>query len=72
VKTMTCLSREQAEQITSAQKKHAVIDPCCETLTADEVVNWHPVGGISWEERAKRMKAEGITPAETMPSGMDE
>jgi len=24
-------------------------------------MNWHPVGGISLEERARRMKAAGIT-----------
>jgi hypothetical protein len=70
VKTMTKigLSREQIKRIAAAQKKHAAIDPGCETLTADELVNWHPVGGISWEERARLMKAASITPAETMPA----
>jgi len=27
----------------------------------EEFINWHPVGGISWEERAKRMEAAGVT-----------
>ena len=29
----------------------------------EEFINWHPVGGISWKERAKRMEAAGITEA---------
>jgi hypothetical protein len=49
------------ERIKAAQKRHAASDPGCEKLTPEEVINWHPVGGISWEERARRMKAAGIT-----------
>ena len=50
------LSPEKVEQIKAAQKRHSVIDPGCEKLTPEEFINWHPVGGISWEERAHRMK----------------
>ena len=51
------LSPEEVERIKSAQKRHSAIDPGCEKLTPEEFINWHPVGGISWEERARRMEA---------------
>jgi hypothetical protein len=57
----TGLSPEEVVQIKAAQKRHAVIDPGCEKLTPEEFINWHPVGGMSWEERARRMKAAGVT-----------
>ena len=57
----TGLSPEEVEKIKAVQKRHSVIDPGCEKLTPEEFINWHPVGGISWEERAKRMKEAGIT-----------
>jgi hypothetical protein len=52
------LSPEQIERIKAAQKRHAAIDPGCEKLTPEELINWHPVGGISWEERARRINAK--------------
>ena len=55
------LSPEEVERIKSAQKRHSAFDPGCEKLTPEEFINWHPVGGISWEERARRMEAAGIT-----------
>jgi len=61
------LSPERVEKIRAAQKRHAAIDPGCEKLTPEEFINWHPVGGISWEERARRMKAAGITDPEARP-----
>jgi hypothetical protein len=61
------LSPEDVEQIKAAQKKHAAIDPGCEKLSPEEFIHWHPVGGISWEERARRMKAAGITKPEEAP-----
>jgi hypothetical protein len=36
-------------------------------LTPEEFIDWHPVGGISWEERARRMQAAGITDPEKAP-----
>jgi len=50
------LSPEQQQRIKQAQKRHSFIDPGCENLTPEQFINWHPVGGISWEERAKRMR----------------
>jgi hypothetical protein len=55
-KKLSDLSPEQIERIKAAQKRHAAFDPGCEKLTLEEFINWHPVGGISEEERAQRMK----------------
>ena len=55
------LSPNEVERIKAAQKKHTAIDPGCEKLLPEEIINWHPVGGMSWEERARRMKAAGVT-----------
>jgi hypothetical protein len=63
----TGLSPEQVERIKAAQKRHAAIDPGCEKLTPEEFIKWHPAGGISWEERARRMKEAGITDPEQVP-----
>jgi hypothetical protein len=60
----TGLSPERVELIKAAQKRHAAADPGSEKLTPEEFITWHPVGGISWEERARRMKAAGITDPE--------
>ena len=51
----TELTPDRTERIKAAQKRHADIDPGCEKLTPEEFINWHPVGGITWEERARRM-----------------
>jgi hypothetical protein len=64
----TGLSPEEVERIKAAQKRHAAIDPACVNLTPEEFINWHPVGGMSWEERARRMKAAGITNPERKPA----
>jgi hypothetical protein len=63
-KKVSGLSPEDVERIKAAQKRHTAIDPECEKLTPEEFINWHPVGGISWEERARRMKEAGITEPE--------
>ena len=62
------LSPEEVERIKAAQKRHAAIDPACENLTPEEFINWHPVGGMSWEERARRMEAAGITDSKKTPA----
>jgi hypothetical protein len=58
------LSPEKIERIKAAQKRHAAFDPGCEKLTPEEFINWHPVGGISQEEHALRMKEAGVTEPE--------
>jgi hypothetical protein len=60
VKASIGLSPERVARIKEAQKRHAAIDPACLNLTPEEVINWHPVGGILWEERARRMKEAGV------------
>jgi hypothetical protein len=64
----TGLSPEQVNHIKAAQKRHVAIDPGCEKLTPDEFINWHPVGGISWEERRRAMKTARITDPEQTPA----
>jgi hypothetical protein len=64
----TGLSPEQVKRMKAAQKRHAAIEPGCEKLTPEELINWHPVGGISWEERAQAMKAAGIATPEQTPA----
>jgi len=66
-KKVTGLSPKELERIQAAQKRHAAIDPACVHLTPEEFINWHPVGGMSWDERARRMKAAGITNPELTP-----
>jgi len=58
------LSPERIEKIKAAQKRHSAVDPGCEKLTPEEFINWHPIGGMSWEERARLMKAAGVTEKE--------
>jgi len=55
------LSPEKLERIKASQKRHSIVDPGSEKLTPEEYINWHPVGGMSWEERTRLMEAAGIT-----------
>ena len=61
VKPDNGLSPDQLRRIQMAQKRKSVVDPGCEKLSPEEYIKWHPVGGISWEERSRRMNAAGIT-----------
>ena len=63
-KRETGLTPEEVERIKAAQKRHAAIDPGCEIWTPEEFINWHPIGGMSWEERARRMAEAGIVDPE--------
>ena len=62
------LRPEEVERIKAAQNRHAAIDPACLSLTPEEFINWHPVGGISWEERSRRMEAAGISDQKKEPA----
>jgi len=66
------LSPEAVARIIAAQKRHSAIDPGCERLTPEEFINWHPVGGMSWEERSAKMNAAGITDPELSIVEVDE
>ena len=69
-KKLSDLSPEQIERIKAAQKRHAAFDPGCEELTLEEFINWHPVGGISEEERARRMEEQAMQNQEVpVPAG---
>ena len=59
------LTPEQIERAKAALKRRAASDPGYEKLTLEEFINWHPVGGISWEERARYMEATGIKSPES-------
>ena len=54
------MSPDKLKRIKTAQKRQSVVDPDCEKLSPVEYINWHPVGGISWEERARLMEAAGV------------
>jgi hypothetical protein len=58
------LSPEQIERIKAAQERHEATDPGCKNLAPEEVIKWHPAGGISWAERARAMRAAGIADPE--------
>ena len=68
VKRDAGLSPEQVERIKAAQERHSIVDPSCKNLTPEEFINWHPVDGISWEERSCRMKAACVTDPEQVPA----
>jgi len=70
VKKDSGLSPEEVERIKAAQKRHTAVDPGCEKLTPEEFINWHPIGGMSWEERTRRMIAAGVTDPEKTPALM--
>ena len=48
-------------EIEAATRLPYVHDPDSPLLTETQLGEFHPVGGISWEERERRMKAAGIT-----------
>ena len=54
------LSPEKLEKIKVSQGRHSVVDPGCDKLTPEEYINWHPIGGMSWEERTRLMEAAGV------------
>jgi dUTPase len=60
----TELTSEQVVKIKAAQKRHALIDPGCERLSPEEFINWHPVNGMTWEERTRLMQEAGIVDPE--------
>jgi hypothetical protein len=49
------LSPEQIERVVAAKKRRAATNPSYENMTLEQFINWHPIGRMSWEERAQRM-----------------
>lgn len=61
------LSPEQVSRIREAQKRHTAIDPGCEKLSPEEFIQWHPIRGMTWEERARAMREAGVADIEDSP-----
>ena len=66
------LTPEKAEamkmEIRAAAKRPYTYDPDSPLLTEKQLNEFHPVGGMSWEERARRMEEAGIVDPEKTPS----
>ncbi|MHC6204739.1 hypothetical protein ACYULU_16295, partial [Breznakiellaceae bacterium SP9] len=54
----------QKARIRDAQKRHTARDPGCQKLSPEEFIQWHPIGGMTWEERAEAMRKAGIADPE--------
>jgi hypothetical protein len=42
-------------------------DPDCPLLTDKQLSEFHPINGMSWEERARQMKAAGVVDPDAVP-----
>jgi hypothetical protein len=61
----TALTPEQLKEIKAASKRPYVYDPDCPLLTEEQLSEFRPVNGMTWEERAQLMQGRGIVdPAE--------
>jgi hypothetical protein len=47
-------------ELAAARKLPFVYDPECPPLTDEELAEFHPVNGMTWEERARLMRERGI------------
>jgi hypothetical protein len=56
----TALTPEQLEEIASASKRPYVYDPDCPLLTDEQLAEFRPVNGMTWEERDRLMRERGI------------
>jgi hypothetical protein len=45
-----------AAQLEEATKRPYVYDPDCPLMTEEQLSQFHPVNGISWEERGRLMQ----------------
>jgi hypothetical protein len=52
----TALTPDQLEEIEAASKRPYVYDPDCPLLTEEQLAEFHPVNGMTWEERARLMR----------------
>jgi hypothetical protein len=62
------LTPEQLAEIREAEKRPIVFDEDCPELTDEQLAEFKPVNFETWEERARRMKAAGITDPEQVPA----
>jgi len=56
---------ELRAQVRAAARRPYTYDPDCPLLTAEQLSEFHPVNFASMDERAKHMKAMGVTDPET-------
>jgi hypothetical protein len=54
------LTDEQKAEIQAAAQLPITYDEDCPRLTDEQLAQFHPVGGITWEERRRRMDATGV------------
>jgi hypothetical protein len=61
--------REAARRrIEAASRRPYVYDPDCPLLTEEQLAEFHPVNGMTWEDRNRLMYGRGIKSAETIPA----
>jgi hypothetical protein len=61
----TALTPDQLEEIEAASKRPYVYDPDCPLLSEEQLAEFHPVNGMTWEERARLMRECGIVDPDT-------
>jgi hypothetical protein len=60
----TPLTLEQLAEIEAASKRPYRYDSDCPPLTEEQLAQFHPVNGMTWEERARLMRERGIVDPE--------
>jgi hypothetical protein len=61
------LTTEQKARIDEAAKYPINYTKDCPKLTDEQLAEFLPANGMSWEERARAMQAEGIVDLDTVP-----
>jgi hypothetical protein len=56
----TALTLEQLEEIEVASRRPYMYDPDCPLLTEEQLAEFRPVNGMTWEERTRLMRECGI------------
>jgi hypothetical protein len=50
-----------AARLEEASKRPYVYDPDCPLMTEEQLAQFHPINGMTWEERSGLMKEAGLT-----------
>jgi hypothetical protein len=50
-----------AARLEEASKRPYVYDPDCPLMTEEQLAQFHPINGMTWEERSRLMKEAGFT-----------
>ena len=62
------LTAEQIIEIDEAAKRPINYTKDCPQLTDEQLAEFRPVNGMTMEERARAMRAEGIVDPDTVPA----